>query len=148
VVITFSLSLPRDEASVPVVRRLCKNALDDLGVHDTCVSDIELAVTEACTNVLRHAEGTPNAYETTIEIDHHDCSIDVIDSGAGFDASGLGHQEPQVTAESGRGIHLIRALVDSVEFITLPDSGTMVHLEKRLVFDSDSILQRLAEVAN
>ena len=142
-VITFSLSLPRDEASVPVVRRLCKSALDDLGVEDSCVSDIELAVTEACTNVLQHAHGTVDVYETTVEISDSDCTIRVIDSGEGFDASAEGRGDHIDEAESGRGIFLIRALVDNVRFISRPEDGTIVHLEKNLVFKPTSILKRL-----
>jgi serine/threonine-protein kinase RsbW len=145
VVINFSLSLPRDEASVPVVRRLCKSALDDLGVHETCVSDIELAVTEACTNVLKHANGTDAIYETTVEINDKDCTIRVIDAGSGFDASTHGRQRAPGSAESGRGIHLIRALVDSAQFTSRPQDGTMVHLEKKLVLNPNSILQRLTD---
>ena len=142
-VISFSLCLPSDAASVPVVRRLCKSALDDLGVHHTCVSDIELAVTEACTNVLKHAHGTTDIYETTIEINDTDCTIRVIDAGDGFDASESGREEAVGAAESGRGIQLIRALVDSVEFIPRAEAGTVVHLEKRLVLNPGSILRQL-----
>lgn len=144
-VITFSLSLPRDEASVPVVRRLCKSALEDLGVEETCVSDIELAVTEACTNVLKHAQGTTDIYDVNVEFNDRDCEIRVIDSGQGFDASDKGREEAFVGDETGRGIHLIRALVDNVRFISRPEEGTVVHLEKRLVLVPGSILERLAD---
>lgn len=143
-VITFSLSLPRDEASVPLVRRLCRGVLNDLGVDETCVSDIEVALTEACTNVLKHAS-TDDSYEVAVDINDTDCTIRVIDSGAGFDASAKGREEALVGAEGGRGIHLIRALVDNVEFISRPEEGTVVYLEKRLVLRPHSILQRLAD---
>lgn len=143
-VITFSLCLPRDEASVPVIRRLCKSALDDLGVDPECVSDIELAVTEACTNVLQHAHGPEDDYEVTVELNDTDCTIRVIDSGAGFDPAGKGREEALAGAENGRGIHLIRALVDNVKFISRPEEGTIVHLEKALVLTEASILKRLA----
>lgn len=143
-VITFSLSLPRDEASVPVVRRLCRGALNDLGVERACVADIELAVTEACTNVLKHAEDNSDAYEVTVEIAETDCTIRVIDSGAGFDPAEKGREEALVGAESGRGIHLMRALVDNVRFISRPEEGTIVHLEKELELTETSVLGRLA----
>lgn len=129
---------------MPVVRRLCKSALDDLGVEDSCVSDIELAVTEACTNVLKHAHGTADIYETTVEISDTDCTIRVIDSGEGFDASVEGHGEQIDDAEGGRGILLIRALVDNVRFISRPEDGTIVHLEKNLILKPTSILNRLS----
>ena len=147
-VITFSLSLPRDEASVPVVRRLCKSALEDLGVESECVSDIELAVTEACTNVLKHAEGTTDAYEVTVEVNDTDCTIRVIDSGVGFEHETKGRELAKDGAESGRGIHLIRALVDNVRFISRSEEGTIVHLEKKLVLQDSSILKRLSATAS
>ena len=147
-VITFTLCLPRDEASVPVIRRLCKSALEDLGVMDECVSDIELAVTEACTNVLKHAHGPEDDYEVTVEINDTDCTIRVIDAGAGFDHAAKGREEALAGAENGRGIHLIRALVDNVRFISRPEQGTVVHLEKTLELTDSSILRRLAGTTN
>ncbi len=143
-VVTFSLSLPRDEASVPIVRHLCRSALNDFGVQSRCVGDIELAVTEACTNVLKHAEGTNDIYDVTIDINEHDCTIRVTDSGAGFDHDGVGREEALTGAESGRGIHLMRALVDNVRFTSRPEEGTVVHLEKELVLSDNSVLRRLS----
>ena len=67
--ISFSLSLPRDSATVPVVRRICRDALDVLGVEDECTSAIQLAVSEACTNVLKHVEGTSDEYAVDVTVD-------------------------------------------------------------------------------
>lgn len=143
-VITFSLTLPRDEVSVPVVRRLCRTALNDLGVLRSCVGDIELAVTEACTNVLKHADGTEEGYDVSISIDETDCDIRVIDSGAGFDHVGMGHEPAVAGDEGGRGILLMRSLVDRVHFASVPKQGTIVHLQKHLDLTDTSILRRLA----
>lgn len=143
-VISFSLSLPRDELSVPLVRHICHDALIRVGVQDSCASDIELALTEACTNVLRHAEGTKDAYDVTVEFNDRCCEIRVIDSGAGFDHVGAGDAEAQGTAEGGRGIHLMRALVDKVQFVSKPLDGTVVHLEKTLELVPSSLLERMA----
>lgn len=141
-VITFSLSLPRDELSVPVVRRLCRTALNDLGVLRSCVADIELAVTEACTNVLKHADGTENGYDVSVSIDETDCDIRVVDSGAGFDHEG--HEPGLAGDEGGRGILLMRSLVDRVHFASVPEQGTIVHLQKHLDLTDGSILKQLA----
>lgn len=145
--LTFSLLLPRDEVSVPVVRRICRCALEDLGVAAECVHDVQLAVTEACTNVLRHADGTGEDYEVTIDIDDRECVIKVVDSGGGFTYEEFGHEIAHGTAESGRGIHLMRSLVDSMTFEARPSRGTIVHLHKNLDFRNGSILERLAEAS-
>ena len=143
--ITFSLLLPRDEVSVPVVRRICGSALRDLGVHDHCVEDVELALTEACTNVLKHADGATEDYEVAVEVNEQKSIIRVLDTGGGFDHENVAYAHE--AAESGRGIQLMRALVDKVNFISRPEVGTVVYLEKNLDCNADSVLRKLAEQA-
>ncbi len=142
-VITFNLRLPRDEASVPVVRHLCRDALVELGVEDHCVSDVELAVTEACTNVVRHAAGTHDVYEVAVQVDPSICSIKVTDLGIGVVDGDLSRQAAN-HEEGGRGIFLMRHLVDDLEFISKPEQGTLVRLEKHLSFIQGAIGARLA----
>ena len=134
--LNLSLCLPTDELSVPVVRHICSFALDEVGVHQTCQSDISIALTEACTNVLDHATQDGEAYEVHIAIDDERCIIRVKDAGIGFDVEAR-ELEPKADgdAESGRGLDLIRALVDRVKFISKPEDGVIVHLEKELEFD-------------
>ncbi len=141
-VITFNLCLPRDEASVPVVRHLCRNALVEFGVADECVADVELAVTEACTNVVKHAAGTHDAYEVTVEVNPPLCTIRVTDLGIGLAESDLA-REAQSHDEGGRGIFLMRHVVDDLQFVSKPEQGTLVRLEKKLSFVEGSAAARL-----
>ena len=138
--IKLTLALPRDELSVPVVRKILKSALDIIGVHAETISDIEVALTEACTNVLDHAGGTEE-YEVAVGIDGRACVIEVLDRGAGFDATGLVEAAPH--AEDGRGVLLMRALVDEVSFIERPNEGTVVHMEKQLAWDEGAVITKL-----
>ena len=142
--IKFTLQLPRDALSVPVVRRVLNSSMRTLGVADECLTDIEIALTEACTNVLDHA-AHGDEYEVVAGLDDTMCVIDVVDTGRGFDAEHLGHAHAESTAEEGRGIQLIRALVDRVHFRSRPETGMIVHLEKDLEFEDGSPLQRLAD---
>ena len=142
--IKFTLLLPRDALSVPVVRRVLNSSMRTLGVGEECLTDIELALTEACTNVLDHA-ADGDEYEVIAGLDDNACVIEVIDTGRGFDADRLGHAEADPSAEEGRGIQLIRALVDRVHFRSRAESGTIVHLEKELQYVSGSPLQKLVE---
>jgi len=142
--ITFTLQLPRDALSIPVVRRVLNSSMRTLGVDDDCRTDIEIALTEACTNVLDHA-AAGDEYEVKAGIDESGCVIEVIDTGRGFDAEHLGHAEAEPTAEEGRGIQLIRALVDKVHFKARPEAGTIVRLEKELKYTEGSPMQRLSE---
>ncbi len=142
--IKLTLALPRDELSVPVARRVLKQAMDVLGVDREVTADIEVALTEACTNVLDHAVEA-DEYEVSAGIDGDVCVIEVVDRGAGFDASDLGLEEAEPSAEEGRGIQLMRALVDQVRFEQRAQVGTVVHLEKQLEWSDDSVIKALTE---
>ena len=143
--IKLTLALPRDELSVPVARRVLKQAMDVLGVRAEITSDIEVALTEACTNVLDHAEGAEE-YEVSAGIDGDMCVIEVIDRGSNdFDPALLGHEPADGHAEEGRGIQLMRALVDRVHFDNREQVGTVVHLEKRLEWLDGSVIKALTE---
>ncbi len=141
--IVFNMSLPRDAVSVPVVRHICRDALRTLGVQQECIEDIELAVTEACTNVLRHAAAdSQGSYDVDVEIGELVSTIRVRDSGSGF---GAGSTIASISdlQETGRGIHLMKALVDELSFSSRPDRGTSVQLEKALVLSKNSVLRQL-----
>jgi serine/threonine-protein kinase RsbW len=136
----LTVSLPRETHSVPVVRRLAAQALRAFGVADDDVSDVELAITEACANVVDHALDS-DAYEVRIELAADRCSITVIDRGGGFDATSIAHQDDD-DAEHGRGITLMRALVDNVAFTNEPKVGAVVHMVKALDYDPEHPLHR------
>lgn len=127
------LTLPRARASVPIARHLARGLLGELGVTEDCSSDIELALSEACTNVLLHAGDAVAGYEVVIEadLDAGWCRIEVLDGG-GFDHAALSFQAAALSAERGRGMHLIGALADEVRFDSDPDTGTRVVMLKRL----------------
>jgi serine/threonine-protein kinase RsbW len=130
--IHFTLCLPRDELSIPVVRHICRSSLAEVGVKMECSTDIEVALTEACTNVLLHS-GPADEYQVQLTIDDDLCIIRIVDTGRGFDGAEL-RGLPDESSESGRGVVLMRALVDRVLFTSRPEAGTIVHLEKNLEF--------------
>lgn len=137
----LSLVLPRDELTVPIARHLTSGAMEQLGVDEACAADIEVALSEACTNVILHA--APGAeYEIAVEVDEASCVIRIIDRGEGFDPEAMADPTDH-SAESGRGVALMHALVDDVQFESRPETGTIVHLEKSLHYDHGSVMRRL-----
>jgi serine/threonine-protein kinase RsbW len=140
--LALTLCLPRDAITVPVSRHVCHSALAELGATDDVISDIEIALAEACTNVLDHA-GPGDEYEVTAEVSPEVCVIRVIDTGRGFDAARLRRDADDGSAERGRGVTLMKALVDQVSFVSKDEVGTLVHLEKRLTFHDAAPMQRL-----
>src|SRR3954462_13793588 len=118
--ITLTLALPRDEQTIPVARHIATSAIEEIGVVEDAVHDIAVALTEACTNVLKHS-GPGDEFEVSLEVDDDQCVIRVVDTGHGFDSKSLGFSNADSSAEQGRGIQLMRALVDSVKFTSKPE---------------------------
>jgi serine/threonine-protein kinase RsbW len=129
--IAFSVRLPVDAHSVPFIRALCREALEHLRVDAAVVEEIALALTEACANVVQHA-GPQQGYEVQVEIDDERCRICVADTGGGFDPSTVRTPPSDSLLEGGRGLLLMRALVDSLDFQLDEDGRHRVTLEKVL----------------
>ena len=137
--IRYSLRLPRDVVTVPLVRTMCRDAMHRLGVTPDCQGDVALALTEACANVVKHAEGV-SEYEVAIEFAGSTCHIRVVDQGTGIDLRDSGRTDAVLDQDSGRGIVLMRLLSDRVAFETAPEDGTIVHLQKRLELEEGALL--------
>lgn len=133
----FSLALPCEELSVPVIRRVLGDALRGLGVSGDCIHDILVAASEACTNVVRHS--STREYEVAGRIDGDTCVLSVTDHG-----DGLGPvARPQGgLAESGRGLDIMRSLMDELSLTAAAD-GVRVVLRKRLTWSDEALMPRL-----
>src|SRR4030088_2495063 len=81
--VEFCLVFPHEALSVPVMRRVFGDTLRRLGADEDGVADLLLAVTEACTNVLKH--GTPGPrYEIVARIGQRGCLIQVLNDERGL----------------------------------------------------------------
>jgi len=127
----FSVRLPTDAQSVPLVRGLLRQALQYLGVAETGIQEIVLALTEACANVVQHA-GEHEEYQVDIAIDDQVCRISVVDDGDGFDPEATALEQERSPLDPGRGLLLMRALVDRLDFVQDADGRHRVTLEKSL----------------
>ncbi len=130
--IAFSVRLPVDAQSVPLVRGLLRQALQHLGVVSDGIDDVLLALTEACANVVQHAQGQ-DEYQVDVTIDDHVCRISVLDDGGGFELQQVATQQVGSPLEGGRGLVLMRALVDRLAFQETEDGRHGVFLEKQLI---------------
>jgi serine/threonine-protein kinase RsbW len=136
--IKMVLFLPRDAASVPVSRQVLDGCLETLGVTEDTRTDIALALGEACANVVQHA-GPGMDFEVLATARDGKCVIEVVNSGdrgepvsPGAALRPLAAEPVPATAEHGRGLKIIDAVVDKLELTGDGHDGTMVHFEKNL----------------
>jgi serine/threonine-protein kinase RsbW len=129
--INVALSLPRDAASVAVGRQVLSGCLEVLGVAPATRSDIALALGEACANVIQHA-GPGDEYEVRASAINGRCVIEVVNTGSDAASIEFDGKPAPLTAERGRGLQIMDALVDGLS-LTGDDHKTMtVHFEKAL----------------
>ena len=105
---------------------LCRLALTGLSrlrpLDEESLADLKLALTEACSNSVRHAYGggSDGHVDVRYELLPDRLSIEVLDDGAGFDpAAETGDKAPDLT-EGGLGIAIIRSIADEFEIQSRP----------------------------
>ncbi len=129
------LTLPARAENVAVVRHAFGGLGDAVPVTEQTLSDIKLAVTEACTNVVVHAydEGDEGPLDVSATLRPGWLTVVVRDRGRGIvprpDSPGL-----------GLGLPLIATLAESLELGTSPDDETEVRMTFRL--DADRVRHR------
>lgn len=92
------------------------------GFSDVEIQDIQLAVDEACTNVIKHAYryDASRTFNVSMEPVGNDFTIEIVDSGNTFDQDH--YREPDVEQrikerkKGGVGVYLMRKLMDHVEY--------------------------------
>ena len=129
--IKMVLYLPRDAASVPVSRQVLDGCLETLGVMPGTRADIALALSEACANVIQHA-GPGDEYEVQASARNGRCAIEVVNTGSRDGGIALSGDLVPATAEHGRGLKIINAVVDNLELTGNEREGTTVRFEKTL----------------
>jgi serine/threonine-protein kinase RsbW len=103
------------------------------GDRETLAYQINLVLTEAMSNAIKY--GNPDNREETvhilINISDNELFIRIYDYGQGFDINAIPTPDFNALEDRGRGIFLIKALMDSVEY-RKQGNGNMLEMIKQL----------------
>ena len=85
-------------------------------ITDEELADLKLALTEACSNSIRHAypDGVDGHVQISYELDGTRLAVEIVDDGEGFDPE-LDDGGQGELSEGGLGIAIIRAIADEFE---------------------------------
>lgn len=132
----FTLQVPSSTENLALIREFVVTVGGQAGLAEGELPKLELAVDEACANVIEHAYGYDVSKVVTIRVtfDEAVLRISVIDEGRGFDPN----QVPQADLDKlvherksgGLGIRLIRTLMDEVEYQIVPGQKNELHMTK------------------
>lgn len=135
----FFLKLENESANLRLIREFVSGVANEAGFDEEEVYQIELAVDEACSNVVKHAyshdkEKKGHSIEIEINFDEKEISVKVLDRGQGFDPSRLPQTNMATYLEKfqvgGLGIRLMKSLMDQVEYSIKPGKKNQVTLTK------------------
>jgi len=108
------------------IARLRPLTEEDLG-------DLKLALTEACTNSVKHAYVEPGGtVGITYELYDDRLVVEVVDEGEGFEHAAAGANGQVGIGESGLGLAIIQAVADDVEIADRAEGGASLRFVKRI----------------
>lgn len=121
-VIELDIRVPNQTRYLGLIGRIGKDLARELekekGTGEMLAHHLDVVLTEAMSNAIRHAhDGDPDkSVHISISIAEEELCIRVYDHGQGFDLNALPVREPEELEEHGRGIYIIRCLMDTVVY--------------------------------
>jgi serine/threonine-protein kinase RsbW len=134
----LNLKIQSKTEKLILVREFISEAARKFGFDNESVNKITLAVDEACTNIIKHAYEFSPSQEIDLKVKMNDGEFVVVitDKGKSFDPQQI--KVPNMREylshyqKGGLGMHLMRSLVDKVEYKIYPAKKNEVRLVKYL----------------
>lgn len=114
---TVRLTIPAKAEYITLVRLALSGLSQSRPLPDETLGDLKLAVTEACSNSVRHAyrDGRAGSVEVVYELHPDRLVVEVSDDGDGFTVHEREPPGDRSLTEGGLGIAIIRELSDELE---------------------------------
>jgi serine/threonine-protein kinase RsbW len=138
--VVVEVTVPGETHSLALVRKIVTHLATEVGFPEEEVDKIEIAVDEACTNVMEHAYRTVTPkppVQLHVRADEGEFVVDIIDRGQPFDLST--YTPPRFPDHwhaghtRGVGLYLIKQCMDETIYERLPDQINRLRLIKRFV---------------
>jgi anti-sigma regulatory factor (Ser/Thr protein kinase) len=135
---SYALTVTSELDKLAAIASFIKQAATNMGMDEDGTYAMELAVDEACTNVMDYAYQGQGGHPVTIECrdEGGNCIVVIRDHGRPFDPSHI--ESPDLRAPisrrkvGGLGIYIMRKLMDDVRFCCDPATGNELILVKAI----------------
>lgn len=130
-------NFPGRFSSLTKIRDFVRKAARRAGLDESQVYAVQLAVDEACSNIIEHAYGGEGVGEIqcTCKVNGKGLTVVLRDRGQPFDPGSI--PEPltgnrlEDLAPGGAGLYLMRKMMDEVTFEFSPETGNVLTMTKR-----------------
>ena len=131
---TIKMEIASNPQYVSVIRLTTSGIANKIGFRLEDIEDIKVAVSEACTNAIKHS--LDNKFSVEYTIFENGLTITIIDSGKGYDVDSIDVPNLEEPKESGLGLFIIQSLMDELEIKSNINYGTVIKMTKYLGVDN------------
>jgi serine/threonine-protein kinase RsbW len=128
-----TIQVPSDPEFLADVDVFLEGTLRGYGVDESVVADIAISVSELVNNAMIHGNRSADDKQVTVQISSKNSTITITvsDQGGGFNPTEIPDPlaEENLLQEVGRGLFIVRSLMDKVDVTPGPD-GTTVAITK------------------
>ena len=130
-----TIKVPSNQDFLTDVDAFLEGTLRGYGTEESIIADIAISVSELVNNAMLHGNKAAQDKWVTVKISLNDrkVSISVKDEGGGFDPGSVADPlaEENLLKEVGRGIFIVRSLMDKVE-VDSTARGTKITITKEI----------------
>lgn len=130
-----TIKVPSSTDHLADVDLFVEGLLRGWGTDESIIADIAISVSELVNNAIIHGNKVDLSKSVTVKVVREDdtAAITITDHGAGFDPACIADPiaDENLLKEVGRGIFIVKSLMDSVEFGTTAD-GSMITIKKAI----------------
>jgi serine/threonine-protein kinase RsbW len=129
----LTLTMPSDLRLVPIARGFVEAVCQTAGMDQAATNAVILATNEATHNIIRHAHR--NCPDASVQIQCRVCDgaveVCLLDEGEPFDLDAVPHLDPSEVRLGGRGVFLMRTLMDELACRPRGERGNTLRMVKR-----------------
>ncbi|TQQ84596.1 histidine kinase [Peptacetobacter hominis] len=130
---TIKMEISANPEYVGIIRLTTSGIANKIGFTIDEIEDIKVAISEACTNAIKHSD--EDKFNIVFNIMDNGIEIEVHDKGKGCDVSAIKIPDLENPKESGLGIFIMKTLMDDVCIESTENKGTVIKMTKYLGAD-------------
>ena len=130
---TIKMEISSNPEYVSVIRLTASGIANKIGFPIDDIEDMKVAVSEACTNAIKHSDD--DKFNIVFKILKNGLTIEIHDNGKGYDVNSIKTPDLENPKESGLGLFIIKTLMDDLSIESVENEGTVIKMTKYLGAD-------------